>query len=67
MTLRELTEAIDRRTPLTLTDIDGQVYENVLPVGLRRHSDEGPKVWVVWYGTAADGWNYEWFYVELDR
>ena len=66
MTYRELTRAIDRRTPLTLTDIDGQIYEDVLPVGLRR-CDEGPKVWVVWYGTAADGWNYEWFYVELDR
>jgi hypothetical protein len=66
MTLRELTRAIDKRTPLTLADIDGQVYEDVLPVGLRR-CDEGPTVWVVWYGTAADGWNYEWFYVELDR
>jgi hypothetical protein len=66
MTYRELTRAIDKRTPLTLADIDGQVYEDVLPVGLRR-CDEGPKVWVVWYGTAPDGWHYEWFYVELDR
>ena len=66
MTYRELTRAIDRRTPLTLVDIDGQVYDNVVPVGLRR-CDEGPRIWAVWYGTAADGWHYEWFYVELDR